>query len=93
MAGTALATNAADANKVSTNISYSFFPSSVKPALVMSLDATAAGSATPAPAYVFTNNFKYGSTDLAASNFADGTLGFCPGYIYRMDFIFDESNL
>lgn len=93
VAGTALATNAADANKVSTNISYSFFPSSVKPALVMSLDATAAGSTTAAPAYVFTNNFRYGSTDLSAMNFADGTLGFCPGYIYRMDFIFDESNL
>ena len=93
VAGAALVTNAADANNVSTNISYSFFPGSVKPALVMSLDATAAGSATAAPAYVFTNNFRYGSTDLSAMNFADGTLGFCPGYIYRMDFIFDESNL
>ena len=93
VAGTALVTSAADANTVSTNISYSFFPGSVKPALVMSLDATAAGSATAAPAYVFTNNFRYGSTDLSSMNFEDGTLGFCPGYIYRMDFIFDESNL
>ena len=93
VAGTALATNAADANKVATNISYSFFPSSVKPALVMSVDATAAGSATSAPAYVYTNNFKHGATELTAMNMNDGTLGFCPGYIYRMDFIFDESNL
>ena len=93
VAGTALATNTADANKVATNISYSFFPSSVKPALVMGVDATAAGSATSAPAYVYTNNFKYGATELTAMNMSDGTLGFCPGYIYRMDFIFDETNL
>ena len=93
VAGTALATNTADANKVATNISYSFFPSSVKPALVMGVDATAAGSATSAPAYVYTNNFKYGATELTAMNMSDGTLGFCPGYIYRMDFIFDEANL
>lgn len=93
VAGTALATNAADANKVATNISYSFFPSSVKPALIMSVDATAAGSATAAPAYVYTNNFKHGSTELTAMNMSDGTLGFCSGYIYRMDFIFDETNL
>ena len=65
----------------------------MKPALVMSVDATAAGSATSAPAYVYTNNFKHGATELTAMNMNDGTLGFCPGYIYRMDFIFDESNL
>lgn len=93
VAGTALATNAADANKVATNISYSFFPSSIKPALVMSVDATSAGSATAAPAYVYTNNFRYGSTELTSQNATDGYSGFCPGYIYRMDFIFDETNL
>lgn len=93
VAGTALATNTADANKVETNISYSFFPSSIKPALVMSVDATAAGSSTSAPAYVYTNNFRHGSTELAAQHATDGHIGFCPGYIYRMDFIFDETNL
>ena len=92
VAGTALSSNAPEANVVATNLSYSFFPSEIKPALILSVDATAAGSATSAPAYVFTNDYLHGSTSLVAQS-ADGHAGFCPGYIYRMDFIFDESNL
>ena len=91
---TALPTQTADQNAVTTNLSYSFFPNeNVGPVLVLSAVATAAGSTTSAPAYVYTTQFKHGDNVLLPSA-EDGHKGFKPGYIYRVEsFNFSEDKL
>ena len=81
-------------NTTDTNLAYHFYPNAnMKPAVMVRVNAKTNASADPAPAYVYTNDFKYGDTVLAAYDAADGRKGYCPGYIYRMNYIFDESNL
>lgn len=84
----------ATTNNVATNIAYHFFPhSGMKPTIMVRVNAKATATSDAAPAYVYTNDFKAGDTVLDAYHATDGTKGFCPGYIYRMNYIFDESNL
>ena len=91
---TALPTQTPEENTVATNISYSFFPNeNVGPVLILSAVATAAGSQTSAPAYVYTTQFMHGDNVLLPSS-TDGHKGFKPGYIYRIDsFNFHEDKL
>ena len=91
---TALPTQTAEQNTVATNLSYSFFPNeNVGPVLILSAVATAAGSSTSAPAYVYTTQFKHGDNVLLPYS-EDGHKGFKPGYIYRVEsFNFHEDKL
>ena len=91
---TALPTQTAEQNTVATNLSYSFFPNeNVGPVLILSTVATAAGSSTSAPAYVYTSQFKHGENLLLPAS-EDGHKGFKPGYIYRVEsFNFSEDKL
>ena len=94
LALTALPTQTAEENTVKTNLSYSFFPNeNVGPVLILSAVATAAGSATSAPAYVYTSQFMHGENALLPYS-EDGHKGFKPGHIYRIkSFNFHEDKL
>ena len=91
---TATPTQTAEENTVETNISYSFFPNeNVGPVLILNTLATAAGSTTSAPAYVYTSQFKHGESILLPYS-EDGHKGFKPGHIYRIEsFNFNEDKL